>query len=211
MGRRTTGAAGPAARLLGVLVLLAATAACTTAEPPSPGAVEPDLGTPLSQVHTRRLVVPREPFCDRLPAVVVERALGGPARNRAAYNSGDRVRLTPAVRDVAHEHGCVFRGRKKAVARAWVFAPPVTRARARALVAAAATAVGCSPVADAPAFGRPSAATVCEAGGVRLTTYAGLFGDAWLSCSLSTTTLGPGALLDQAGRWCAAVALAAAG
>ncbi|MDQ4055708.1 MAG: hypothetical protein M3237_23860, partial [Actinomycetota bacterium] len=67
---------------------------------------------------------------------------------------------------------------------------------------------GCEPVADAPAFGQPSAAVVCATEPRREVSYGGMFGDAWLTCTLSSGV--PRAeLLDRAGRWCVAVVEAA--
>ena len=58
---------------------------------------------------------------------------------------------------------------------------------------------------------RPSVALICPAGDRRWASFRGLFGDAWLACSLSApATLGDQELLDRAGRWCVAVAEAAA-
>jgi hypothetical protein len=97
------------------------------------------------------------------------------------------------------------------VARAWVFAPPVTPDEARALAAAAARERGCRALPDAPAFGSPTAAIACTGGGDQRVSFRGLFGDAWLACSLSapTSERDQDALADRAGRWCVAVARAA--
>jgi hypothetical protein len=40
-------------------------------------------------------------------------------------------------------------------------------------------------------------------------TFHGLFGDAWLSCSLSAVGADQDGLVDRTGRWCVAVAQAA--
>ena len=92
-------------------------------------------------------------------------------------------------------------------ARAWVFAPPVTQKRARALAGGASRGAGCRVAEDAPSFGAPSVAVTCETPQRTTTSFHGLFGDAWLSCSLSVA--GDGDLLERAGRWCVTVADAA--
>ena len=86
----------------------------------------------------------------------------------------------------------------------------MTRTRATDLVADAAGREGCTTAAPAPANGAPSVALVCPAGDRTWASFRGLFGDAWLSCSLAAPAqLGEKELLDRAGRWCVAVAQAA--
>ncbi|GAB2975860.1 hypothetical protein [Nocardioides montaniterrae] len=162
-------------------------------------------GTPLRDFDTTTVAITRGEFCHRIPGAAVTAALGAAATSAHDYADGDRVTVAPGVKDVAHEYGCDLR-KGKAEARAWVFAPPVTRARAAQL--AEAHARGCVVQKGAPAFGTPSVARLCAHG--HTATYAGLFGDAWLSCSLTVPT-GPqgAALLDRAGQWCVAVAKAA--
>lgn len=195
------------------LLALLALGGCSSGDAEQPAAQPtPDRGTPLGRFHSKRVAVTRGEFCDRLPAAAVERALGSSPRRERTYRSGQRVKLSASVHDIVHENGCILSGPKGTVARAWVFAPPVTRDRARELAAAAARMPGCSAVGDAPAFGKPSVATVCPAakGGGTVAAYAGLFGDAWLSCSLSSRELDRPTLLDRTGRWCVEVAKAAA-
>lgn len=176
-------------------------------EPPPAPAYE---STPLEEVDTTTLVVARAPFCDRLPAEALTEALGGAEGRLTAYGNGERTRLSAGVNDVAHEYGCRA-AVGDAEARAWVFAPPVTRSRADELVAAAGEARRCEPQPDAPAYGAPSVAVVCAAGGRRTATFGGLLGDAWLSCSVTRPGGVPAPdLLDRASRFCAAVAHAAA-
>ena len=110
------------------------------------------------------------PFCERHPG---ER----PSRRRSAAQPTDAhgVRQRRAgrgsptdVRDVAHEYGCTFEAADGTIARAWLFAPPVTPARARHLVKAAARRPGLprrSP--RTPGFGQQSVAVVCESDGGR--------------------------------------------
>lgn len=183
-------------------------------EDPPPAPPTPDLGTPLGDLDTRRTTVARAPFCDALDEAAVSRALDGEARRQTSYGPGDRVRLTAEMRDVAHEFGCVFKGSAKTEARAWVFTPPVTRKQAKRLVADAPGG-GCTPVTGAPEFGRPSVAVRCRDDGpgsgpraVTTVRFSGLFGDAWLSCSVRARGLDRDALTDRADRWCAAVVAA---
>jgi hypothetical protein len=113
---------------------------------------------------------------------------------------------------VAHEYGCRAASSPTvpAEARAWVFAPPVTAAWAQQLVAAAARTKGCTALPGAPAYGTPSTGLVCELGDQRSVTYRGLFGDAWLACSLTLpVAVDRAQLVDRAGKWCVAVAQAA--
>lgn len=221
MHRGTVGSTGrSAARGAATWLLTAALAAgllagCTSPqEDPSPAPPTPDLGTPLGDLDTRRTTIARAPFCDALDEAAVGRALDGEVRKAAAYAPGDRVTLTPGVRDVAHEFGCVFKGAAKAEARAWVFTPPVTRQQARLLVADAA-GPGCAAVKGAPDFGSPSVAVRCTDRGSRPVSrqvatvrFSGLLGDAWLSCSVRARGVARDALGDRAGRWCAAVVAA---
>jgi hypothetical protein len=193
--------------LLAVLAALAL-AGCsggTDAPPPEP---KPDLGTPLSQFDTRRLAVGRVSFCEAVPAAAVGRAIGGEPTKASSYAPGEKVRLTRDVKDVAHEFGCVFKGTRKQQARAWVFAPPVTVGQAKELVGRP-LAQGCGPTPDGAAYGKPSLATVCSDGKAEVATYAGLFGDAWLSCSVTAKGLSRDDLVDRAGRWCVEIVKAA--
>jgi hypothetical protein len=163
--------------------------------------------TPLADFATDEVSVARTGFCPRVAPRAVTEALGGEPATTDSWANGDRATLADGVRDVAHEYGCAWTAADGTVARAWVFAPPVGAARAARLVRAAGGAERCRPIADAPAYGAPSAAVACRTAAGGRTTLQGLFGDAWLSCSLET----PGAVpdLDRTGRWCVAVAQAA--
>ena len=199
-----------AAPVLGVALALAGCSSGGGGDP----APAPDRGTPLADVDTLTLTVVRGAFCDRLSAAAVERALGAEVASSSAYDSGDKAPVTGEVKDVAHEFSCTFQADDGTTARAWVFAPPVPRDQARALVAATESADGCERVPDAPAFGRPSAATECQQKGRTTLTFRGLFGDAWLSCSVAipaATATGAAQpdLADRAGRWCTEVVRAA--
>lgn len=156
--------------------------------------------TALADLATDDVAVVRGDFCARVGPQEVEEALGGDTTDTATWSNGDRARVADGVRDVVHEFGCAWTGSTdETTARAWVFAPPVTGRQAHRLGRAAVRADGCERVPDAERFGTHSLAVVCRAGGEATTTYHGLFGDAWLSCSLT------GADLARADRWCAAV------
>ncbi len=168
-------------------------------------------GTPLTDFDSRAAVVQRAPFCDRIHPEAVREALGGDGE-LTAYGNGESAEALPGGGDVSHEYGCVYSGADGADARAWVFAPPVPAEKAAAL-AATAPGKGCEIQPDAPAYGDPSVALVCRTRDGATASYRGLFGDAWLSCSLTlpagSENAGNRPLLERTGRWCVAVARAA--
>jgi hypothetical protein len=197
-------------------VVLAATplllGACSGDESgPQSGPSDP--GTPLASYATDRVAVVRAAFCEELPPEAVEAALDGSAAATTTYENGERTRLAPGLRDVAHEYGCTYESEDGTTARAWLFAPPVTAQRAGELAERARTARGCRSDEKGPRFGQPSLALVCDAGGEVTVSYRGLFGDAWLSCSVSAPAgnVAEADLVDRAGRWCVQVAEAASG
>jgi hypothetical protein len=209
----------PAARrprilLAAVLPLLVAgLAACDGGQPQGqPSGTPPGpTSTPLTALDTAGLVVPRVSFCDRVAPVDAQRALGSEVASSSSYGNGDQTQLTARVRDVAHEFGCIWTAGDDTRARAWVFTPPVTLARARQLRRTAA-GPGCRVLTAASAFGAPSVAVRCrEPGGLVRTTFSGLFGDAWLSCELDVAGPRVAGLTDRTGRWCVTVARAASG
>ena len=200
-----------AAATVAAAVCVVGLGSCTGDDDPAPTSSPSETSTPLADLATEALVVRRESVCEDVGPDAVEEALGGEPEASSSYDNGEPARLTEGVTDVAHEFGCVWRRADGTSARAWVFAPPVTVDRARSLVREARTAPGCSPVPDAPAFGRPSVAVLCRGDGALEVSYRGLFGDAWLSCALAVPARGVdrAALLDRAGRWCVAVVTAA--
>ncbi len=196
--RRTTLVAG--------LLLVAG---CTVDQ--SPGLQPTDDGTPLASYSTEGLSVGRSDFCGEINDGAIERALGGPSIDSANFGTGEPVEVSPGVTDIGHEFNCTFEAADGAVARAWVFAPPVTRDQADRLVRRSLKQPGCTPIPGAPAFGDPSVATSCGAEGRATIAFRGLFVDSWLSCSLTRSGSPDEELTDQAGRWCVAVAQAANG
>ena len=201
---RSVAAATLAAGLAGAL------AGCDDKTPaPAPAPAPSPTSTPLSDFRTAGLAVTRGDFCSRVAPAAVEQALGGKPKRSSSYRNGDRVALAAGVKDVAHEYGCRWRGHGGTTASAWVFAPPVTPRWAAELRAAAVQADGCRQVPGAPRFGARSVAVSCRQDGQVSTTFHGLFGDAWLSCSLTGGTGARAEQLDRAGRWCVTVAQAA--
>lgn len=199
----------PAIRLVApaAALLLTALTGCTGGSS-GPAATPSTASTPLESFDTTSLAVRRDAFCSGIGPTALEDALGTRDYRGSSYNNGERARLAPGVRDVAHEFDCTWRAADGTVARAWVFAPPVTRPQARSLVRAA-VGPGCRRT-GGPAYGAPSVATRCRIpDGVRR-AHVGLFGDAWLSCTLATTRPEPADLAERTGRWCVAVAQAAA-
>lgn len=203
----------PRAALLAALLVLPGVAACQD-ESPAPAAAPSEPGTPLASFDTSGLSVARSQFCATVAPAEAERLLGGPVTSSTTYDNGEPAQLTGKVHDVAHEFGCTWTADDGSVARAWVFAPPVTVDRAHLLARTAAKAAGpgCNRAKPAPAFGSPSAAVSCRHDGRLEASFHGLFGDAWLSCSLERAASSGDAqrLLERAGRWCVAVATAAA-
>jgi hypothetical protein len=191
---------------LALAALALATAGCSGGSEPSSDPPHPTSApTRLSDVETRSITVPRADFCPRVAPDAVRDALGAEPDSQHTWANGDRVRLARGVTDVAHEFGCRWAAADGTTVQAWVFAPPVAPGRAERLRDVAAGADGCRPVTDAPDFGARSVAVRCADGS---TTYHGLFGDAWLSCSLTSRD---DDALERAGRWCVSVLQAARG
>lgn len=211
----------PRRRALAAIALVATTAlaGCTGGDSEGPddaGTSAPPpttTPTPLPRFDTSVVTVARGDFCDLVPRWAIEQALDGRASSDSTYADGDRAEVVPGTTDVAHEYSCRWKGPNQRIARAWVFAPPVARSQAKVLVEGLGKQQGCRAVDDAPAFGKPTIARICTAGGATTASFAGLFVDAWLSCSLyqgpkASDRLTDGELLDRAGEWCVQVASA---
>jgi hypothetical protein len=163
----------------------------------------------MASLDLSQLPIERSDFCNRLDEGDVEDALGGPATDTAHYGSGDRVTLAPGVVDVSHEYNCTYDAGDGTQARVWVFAEPVTASVGNGIVRDARAESGCRPLRKAPTFGTPAIGTICRTTKpeARAVTLRGLFGDAWLSCRLST----PGSAdvlgtVQRAEQWCVRVA-----
>jgi hypothetical protein len=198
--------------LLALLVAVVVTGAAVTVgvvlhspAPTHPTTTRP-LATRLSSVDTTTAAVRRGAFCDAVPAGDVHAAVDDDSPQLASWSNGDPL---PSGHDVAHEFGCSWTAGSGAVASAWVFAPPITVQRGQELGASARAQRGCTPVPGAAAFGSPTVALSCTAGGTTTLSYRGLFGDAWLVCQLAGSRAADPA--DVADRWCASVLAAAAG
>ncbi len=174
-------------------------------------AVPPEAeSTPLAELDTTSLAIGRVAFCNSIADDAVSEVLGADAERATSYDNGERAQVTRKVEDVAHEFGCAWSA-DQATARGWVFAPPVTRGQARRLVEAAAAGRGCRPPPDPAQFGNPSVALVCATKSARQASYRGLFGDAWLTCSLTVPeSTDSTELVERTERWCVAVMAAAA-
>lgn len=177
-----------------------------TSTPPAP-TTAPDVA--LAEVDTGTVAVARTAFCGDVDAEAVEAALGAAPADTTTYADGQSAQVTGTVRDIAHEFGCGW-STPRVNARAWVFAPPVTRRAARELVADARAEDGCTVQRGAPSFGEPSVALTCRTGRGLQASFRGLFGDAWLTCTVAGR-LGPDEALGRADRWCVAVLAAARG
>lgn len=174
----------------------------------SPAADVPS--TPLEDFDTSGVALEREAFCSGLAEESVSEALGGEPDSATPYENGERAPITRTLEDVAHEFNCSYVGADRTTARAWLFAPPVTADQARELATAADARPGCEPLPGAPAFGRPTIGLACANKQEQQVSYHGLFGDAWLTCTLTARPDEDRAdLTDRAGRWCVAVAQAA--
>ncbi|GAB3069201.1 hypothetical protein [Nocardioides zeae] len=209
--RRRPRAAAAAAVAAAVLLGLAA---CSGDDEPEEA--EPTVAPPpaLVDLDTTALVVERAPFCDDVDPAAVTAALGtaddGEAE-AATYSSGDAVDLGSGEERLVHELGCRWSdgAAEPTSAAAWVFVPPVPPADAEQYVAATPTD-GCNAL-EGPAFGAPTLALACAVDGATEVSFRGLFGDAWLTCILTAPTVTTSAeeVVERAGSWCAAVAVAA--
>lgn len=181
------------------------------ADESSPGDEAPYATTPLEGFETTTLTVPRAGFCSAVDPREVEAALGGEPDGARGYENGEEVTLADGLTDVAHEFGCVWSAGDGSEARAWVFAPPVDADRAEMLVREASRTAGCE-ASPTPAYGAPSVGLTCTGEGGTRASYRGLFGDAWLTCELTSAdpAVDPAALRERAGAWCVGVARGAA-
>lgn len=205
MSRRTRSASTRSALVALTLALTAGIlAAChggdhDAAAPPKP--------TPMTSYDGTVAHVRRISFCTRIPDDAIAAAVGTKVTT-AHYGNGEKL---PGSTELSHEYGCVFNGQDGLVARSWVFVPPVTLTTARSLVSKARRMPGCTPT-PAAKFGSPAVGTVCTENGVTTVTYRGLFGDAWLACSVGApaeAATPPDKLVEKAGIWCVQVATTA--
>ncbi|MBF4162332.1 hypothetical protein [Nocardioides acrostichi] len=195
---------------VGVLAL----AGCSSDEQP-PADVGP--ATPsasplpsLGDIDTLRTSVARASFCGTVDGRALVKALGKRPRKATSYDNGDQTVLAPGLKDVAHEFSCTWSLGRQKMARAWVFAPPVTRGQAEADRALLRKTAGCEPLPKAPRFGASTVTLTCENAGTHRILRAGLFGDAWLTCALTLPDSVKAADLERRSEtWCAAALQAA--
>lgn len=201
-------------RVVGALLLAAVVTGATVTTgvllqtPPEPPQPPPaPVATGLDAIDTTTATVRRAAFCGAVPDEAAATATGADAPELSTWVNGDQMTIGSET-DVAHEYGCSWKAPDGAVAAGWVFAPPVTPARARELGAAARQVKGCTPLTGAPAYGALSVALSCADGSRTTASYRGLFGDAWLVCEVTAATVPDAA--ERADAWCAEL-LAAAG
>ena len=176
--------------------------------------------TPIAQLRTGTMAIPRINFCELVPESAVDDALGTKKWLVRSSGNGDRASLSgpastptpnpattaaPAT-DVLAEHLCSWMPPTGGVqARAWTFAPPVTRTLATQVVAEARTERGCR-VTPGPRFGNPTLTQVCRTSdGVRV-RHAGLFADTWFSCEVMDASADAAVVRARADEWCVQVA-----
>lgn len=180
----------------GALLALAGCSGGSPAEQPSAEPVASS--TPWEDYDTSGITLVRGEFCGRVPPGAVTAALGSDAAETASWQPGRRL---PDSRDLSNEFGCSWTT-PSVTARAWVFAPPITRARAGDL-ARELVGTKCEELSETPALGEPGVAQRCRLNtGSTLTGFYGLVGDAWVGCEV-------GGLSDaepaRVGEWCVAV------
>lgn len=204
--RRRLGLTAVALMVTGAAVLAGL---LTRGDPRRPGSTSMPSSAPIESLDLSGLPIERGPFCDALEDDDVEDALAAPVATARQFDSGQRAPLTAGVRDLTHEYGCMFTAATGARARVWVFAAPVTPRLATTIAREVRRERGCAPLTAAPTYGRPSGSTVCPAATApgREVTLRGLFGDAWLSCQLTSASREPAPeTVRRADQWCVRVA-----
>jgi hypothetical protein len=177
--------------------------ACSEDEESAPPEAAP---TPIASLNTVAMQVPRIEFCALVPKDAVSDALGGEAESDAAYGNGDEEELPGVGEDVVHEIGCSWTGKDGSAARAWMFARPISADFARTVVASAKRTKACRLV-PGPAYGKPAMTQLCDLpDGTRRVRHAGLFGQTWLTCEVSSGELEAAELRARTDRWCVDVA-----
>jgi hypothetical protein len=192
------------------LVLLAGCTGGGGEEPePEPGAASSATTSTLADVDVASLPVHRGEFCGLVAKGAPQAALDGEVEETVEYGVGEEAEVVPGTTDVSGEYSCTFTAADGTAARAWVFAPPVTPDRARRLTRAARDR-DCRE--RDGSYGRPSVSLVCRSGKRLQVSHRGLFGDAWLACSLAAPAAGADRadLVARADAWCLSVAEAAA-
>jgi hypothetical protein len=209
LARMATRPRAAATATAAALVLLAGCTSGGEEQEPPPEAASSTTPSTLADADVTSLPVQRGEFCGLVAEGAPQAALDGEVDEAAEYGVGEEAEIVPGTTDVSDEFSCTFTGADGTAARAWVFAPPVTRDRARGLVREA-RGEGCEEPEQAGRFGTPSVALVCREGERLTASYRGLFGDAWLACSVSGSSASRADLLARTEQWCLAAAEAAA-
>lgn len=181
-----------------------ASAGCSSHQ--RPAALQTSPAVDYAHLAPAHMHLVRVRFCDLVAARAVSAAVAGAPASSSRWDNGARIPVVAGA-DIGHELGCAWTGPTGAVARAWVFARPVTTAFATSVVAATTHDPGCTGHPNT-VFGRPAVTQVCQEPGhaVRM-RQAGLFGDTWLSCELQARE-SSAALTRRSNDWCAAIASA---
>jgi hypothetical protein len=162
--------------------------------------------TPIANLNTVAMQVPRMEFCGLVRDAAISEALDGKPDADAAYGNGDEEELPEIGTEVVHEIGCSWTKDDDTAARAWVFARPITPTFAQTVIASGKKTPGCRTV-PGPAYGKPSATQLCRfPDGEQRVRHAGLFGQTWLTCELAATRLQMAELRARTDRWCVEVA-----
>ena len=142
----------------------------------------------------------RADFCAQIPAAKVRSAIDGESVYDESWQPGQPADLVGGAHENGAEYGFTWTAKDGTTVTAWMFARPVTAAEAAQLVRK--DGPGCARR-QAPQYGDPSSTVQCINDDDTVTRSQGLFGDAWIGCSLQT----PGILkdLDRANAWCATV------
>jgi hypothetical protein len=158
--------------------------------------------TPLSNLNTTAMQIPRIAFCKLVPDGAVRAAVGGKPDSSKSYGNGDEVDVTGVGTEVVHEIGCSWSTDDGSSARAWIFARPVDAAFARQAIASSRKTEGCK-VDDGPAYGEPSVTQTCRPpdGSTRV-RHAGLFGQTWLTCEVTDPGNEVASVRERADAWC---------
>lgn len=204
-------ASGPRTRLsralpLAALTLLAAVAltGCGRSETPKgPASVAP---TPIGQLNTDAMTLARVDFCALVPDAAVRSALNGGLGDQVSWRNGEAAQISTDTRDVAHEYGCAW-DRAGYGASAWIFARPITRDFAKAVLEKTSRRNGCTAE-PGPDFGKPHQQQSCTLpDGSKRVRLAGLFDDTFLTCQVQApATEDDTKLAERAHAWCVQVA-----
>lgn len=186
--------------VVGVVAVLLLTSGCLESGA-KPAPAKP---TPIGELQTGSMIIPRQAFCEQIPATAVQAAIKGIVDNAREWKNGEEGKTG----DVGQEFGCEWKSADGLEARAWVYARPVTQKFAREVIAKTARRPLCTAQ-PPPKFGAPSQLQVCRlGGGVLRVRHAGLFGDTFLTCEVSEPTADRRQLRARAGTWCVDVATA---